>query len=114
MVVGNIKKVAEVIISEYKEKGTQMKVDFRENDPLGYWFGAKARDVGFDSVNPPIIIGYYGGGAYSIVDLWADGEEFWSADIITAIKNSIEAVDKYDENTEYLVAVDDEDEKEGE
>ena len=112
MVVGNIKKVAEVILSEYKEKGTQMKVDFRENNRYGYWFGAKAIDIGFDSENPPIVIGYYGGGSYSIVDMSVD-REFWGADIIMAIKNSIEAMDEYDDAAEYLVAVDDEDEKEG-
>ena len=113
MVVGNIKKVAEVILSEYKEKGTMMKVDFRDNDPLGCWFGAKAVDVGFDSENPPIVIGYYGGGSYSIVDM-SDDREFWGANIILAIKNSLKIRDIYNDDTEYLVVVDDEDMKEAE
>lgn len=109
MEFGNIKKVAKVILDEYKKKGTAMKVDFRDRSILnmGVWYGAKAVDLGFDGTNIPIVIGYYGGGSYSIVDMNEDEMEFWGFSIISAIKKSLDIEDK---NTEFEIVVDDEDE----
>lgn len=109
MEFGNMKKVAKVILDEYKKKGTAMKVDFRDRSILntGVWYGAKAVDLGFDGANIPIVIGYYSGGSYSIVDMNEDEAEFWGFDIIRAIKKSLGVED---ENTEFEIVVDDEDE----
>lgn len=101
MKIGNIKKVAKIILDEYKKKGTAMRVTFRERHPkYGMWYGAKAVDLGFDSTNIPIVIGCYGGGSYSVVDMNKDEVEFWGFNIISAIKKSL---DIEDENAEFEI-----------
>ena len=101
MKFGNIKKVAKVILDEYKKRGTAMRVAFRKSHPTyGMWYGAKAVDLGFDSINIPIVIGCYGGGSYSIVDMSEDEVEFLGFNIISAIKKSL---DIEDENTKFEI-----------